>query len=125
PGTAIISGHEKTRPLARPGSRGRWLPERGGSRSWGSGLLGGLGRLGGDALGLLGGGLDLALGDLADGLAALQAVGEGFLAGVDAALDVLARNLHALGPQGLVAVAVARLGDFTEERERGVGVLLQ
>src|SRR5690554_5900349 len=91
----------------------------------GSGLAGALGRRGGNALGLLGGGLDLALGDLADGLAGLQRAGEDFLAGVDTALDVLAGNLHALRPQGLVAVGVAHFAGFAQERERGVGVLLQ
>src|SRR5690625_2606478 len=92
--------------------RTRWLPERGGSRSVGSGLLGGLGCLRGSALGLLGSGFDLALGDLADGFAGLEGAGKNFLAGVDTALNVLAGNLHALRPEGLVAVAVARFGNF-------------
>src|SRR5690606_18537934 len=56
--------------------------------------LGGLHDLVGLGLGLRGGGLELALGDLADGLVGLDGAADDFLADADRALDVLARNLH-------------------------------
>src|SRR5690606_4916703 len=67
--------------------------------------------------------LDLGLGDLGDGFVGLQGTAEHFLAGADAALDVLARNLQALRPRGLQAVEIAGLGDLAPEGEGSVGVL--
>src|SRR5690606_23132585 len=103
---------------------GRRLGDCGGSAA--------LGRLGGRShgvlrlgLGLDGGGLELGLGQVGDRLVGLDRGAEDFLAHADAALDVLAGNLHALREQGLQAVEVAHVGRLAEEREGGLGVLLE
>src|SRR5690606_33256493 len=100
-----------------PGSPGAVLL----ARLAGGGLGGGLDGL----AGLGGGGLDLALGDLRDGLVGGHGLADDLLAGADRPLDALARDLHALRPRGLQAVEVAHLGQLAPEGERGTGVLLE
>src|SRR5690606_34887813 len=93
---------------------------------WVVGLLGlgSLHDLVGLGLGLRGSGLELALGDLADGFVGLDGAADDFLADADRALDVLAGNLHALRQHGLQAFGVAHFGQLAQVGEGGGGVLL-
>src|SRR5690606_38472487 len=121
-------GTKKTRQPGLPGFDAGERP-RGRCRPFDAGLLAGLGGALDGFLGLrldLGAGrLDLGLGDLGDGLVGLDGAADHFLAGADGALDVLARDLHALRPSGLQAVEIAGFGHLAPEGERGIGVFFE